>query len=239
MQKILIFGGWGIANSLLQPLAESLTEHGFQVELSSIVNIVDPQQLKQQLEYAQQFDIIIGWSLGGLIAATLVHHLYTEFHQVKNLITIASNPQFVADEYWQAAMPQDRFNDFKESFEKAPNLSFKRFCYLMTQGHAHAKLEWQRLQHLIETENQIQQNFALPLWEKGNYLSILHHKQIAQLHLFYQEDALIPEQVAENLVKLSTQKLKIEVLKGCHAELLIQPNLSIDKMIQFMNALVK
>jgi pimeloyl-[acyl-carrier protein] methyl ester esterase len=64
-QRILLITGWGGGTKLLQPLAHALQHKGHSVELINIFNGLDTQALQQHAEQAKDFDVIIGWSLGG------------------------------------------------------------------------------------------------------------------------------------------------------------------------------
>lgn len=96
MQKILLITGWGGGAQLLQPLQYHLIQQGYQVELWNIFNALDPQIVHEKVIEAQKYDVIIGWSLGGQLATILVDHIEQKFQQQKILITLASNPCFVA-----------------------------------------------------------------------------------------------------------------------------------------------
>ncbi|SLA12173.1 Uncharacterised protein [Mycobacteroides abscessus subsp. abscessus] len=59
-QQILLITGWGGGTALLNPLQQALTAHGFRVELINIFNAADTQVMQQQVEFARQFDVIMG-----------------------------------------------------------------------------------------------------------------------------------------------------------------------------------
>ncbi|MBC6677301.1 MAG: hydrolase, partial [Acinetobacter sp.] len=103
-QRILLITGWGGGTKLLQPLAHALQHKGHSVELINIFNGLDAQALQQYAEQAKDFDVIIGWSLGGQLATLLVEAVEQQYQQQKVLITLASNPCFVAHENWPTAM---------------------------------------------------------------------------------------------------------------------------------------
>ena len=155
MQSILLITGWGVGIQPLQPLQQALINQGFKVELINIFNGLERTSLEQYSKIAQNFDVIIGWSLGGQLAALLVQHIYEKTAQVKTLITLASNPCFVMSNEWPVGMEQSTFQSFKEAFKQDPQTTLKRFCYLVTQGGLQAKQNWQYLQSLIHTEDTV------------------------------------------------------------------------------------
>lgn len=117
-QRILLITGWGGGSKLLNPLKQALEQQGHQVELWNIFNALDEQVLVQQAELARQFDVIAGWSLGGQLATVLVDQIQKQHGLEKVLITLGSNPCFVANDTWPMAMDQSTFQQFKQSFEQ-------------------------------------------------------------------------------------------------------------------------
>lgn len=95
-----------------------------------------------------EVDVVIGWSLGGQLATHLVDSFYKSTGLTKTLITLASNPCFVANRVWQTAMPTDVFSQFKASFLQNSQATLKRFYYLITLGSSQAKQDWISLQNI-------------------------------------------------------------------------------------------
>ena len=153
-QQILLITGWGGGTALLNPLQQALTAHGFRVELINIFNAADAQVMQQQVEFARQFDVIIGWSLGGQLATLLVDAIASQYAEYKTLISITSNPCFVAQADWDAAMPQATFAQFKQSFVQDPILTLKRFGFMVCQGVSSSKTDLLQLQSLVQPQPQ-------------------------------------------------------------------------------------
>ena len=114
--KILLITGWGGGAELLKPLHEALEQKGHIVERLNIFNALYEDILQQQVERAVKFDVILGWSLGGQLATLLVHQIEKQYAEQKILITLASNPCFVAQESWSNAMPVETFQQFNFFF---------------------------------------------------------------------------------------------------------------------------
>ena len=148
-RKILLITGWGGGADLLQPLQGGLEKHGHVVERMNIFNALDNDILQQHVELAVRFDVIVGWSLGGQLATLLVDHIQQQFDEQKILITLASNPCFVAQSDWSTAMPVETFIQFKQSFEQDSISTLKRFGLLVCQGTNSAKKDFVTMQKLI------------------------------------------------------------------------------------------
>ena len=71
--RILLITGWGGGAELLKPLHDALEQKGYFVQRINIFNALDNEILQQQVELAVNFDVIVGWSLGGQLATILVN----------------------------------------------------------------------------------------------------------------------------------------------------------------------
>ena len=234
MQRILMISGWGVGTQPLIPLQEQLKQRGYQVELINIFNIYETTSLKKYLQLAEKFDVILGWSLGGQIATCLVDQLYSQTGQLKTLITLSSNPRFVRSEDWSVGMAQCAFSSLKESFEKDPILTLKRFYYLVTQGGQSAKQDWQNLQRFIPAEDFLLQRYALEMWEKLNCVDVLRKYSGHQLHLFFEGDGLVPYKIIDLLKVLDANFLKWEMLSGSHGCAIFYPKIISEKIVQYL-----
>ncbi|RPE27449.1 pimeloyl-[acyl-carrier protein] methyl ester esterase [Acinetobacter sp. BIGb0102] len=213
-QKILLITGWGGGAELLKPLHEALEKQGHVVERINIFNALDDDMLQQHVELAVKFDVIIGWSLGGQLATILVNQIQQQYTQQKVLITLASNPCFVVQSDWSAAMPVDTFMQFKQSFEQDAITTLKRFGLLVCQGASSAKKDFLTMQKLIRPQPIASLRDGLQLLEQLNLVEMYKNNQGGQLHVFAEHDALVPYQVVCNLDNLSAKNLSIVSVEG-------------------------
>lgn len=213
-QKILLITGWGGGAELLKPLHEALEKQGHVVERINIFNALDDDMLQQHVELAVKFDVIIGWSLGGQLATILVNQIQQQYVQQKVLITLTSNPCFVAQSDWSAAMPVDTFMQFKQSFEQDAITTLKRFGLLVCQGTSSAKKDFLAMQKLIRPQPIALLKQGLQLLEQLNLVEMYKNNQGRQLHVFAEHDALVPYQVVCNLDNLSAKNLSVVSIEG-------------------------
>lgn len=213
-QKILLITGWGGGAELLKPLHEALEKQGHVVERINIFNALDDDMLQQHVELAVKFDVIIGWSLGGQLATILVNQIQQQYAQQKVLITLASNPCFVAQPDWSAAMPVETFMQFKQSFEQDAISTLKRFGLLVCQGASSAKKDFLAMQKLIRPQPIALLKQGLQLLEQLNLVEMYKNYQGKQLHVFAEHDALVPYQVVCNLDNLSAKNLSVVSIEG-------------------------
>ena len=149
----MLITGWGGGTKLLKDLQQALQQQGHEVVLINIFNALDESVLQHQVERAKDFDVICGWSLGGQLASLLVKQIKQQYQQQKVLITLASNPCFVANAEWQTAMSQTTFHNFKQSFEHDAIATLKKFGFMVCQGTATTREDFVHLQSLIQPQN--------------------------------------------------------------------------------------
>ncbi|OTG74430.1 hydrolase [Acinetobacter terrae] len=233
-QRILLITGWGGGTKLLNSLKQALQQQGDQVELINIFNAFDEQILQQHVELAKQFDIILGWSLGGQLAALVVDQIEQQYAERKVLITLASNPCFVANDSWQTAMAQHTFQQFKQSFEQDAITTLKKFGYMVCQGVESTKADFIILQSLIQPQQIQLLKQGLILLEQLNVADILKKYQGKQYHLLAQQDALVSCKVIDNLQNLNAKFLDVDLIASSHGFPIIHAEETSDKIFQYL-----
>lgn len=208
-KKILLITGWGGGAELLKPLHDALEQKGYLVERINIFNALDNEVLQQHVELAVKFDVIVGWSLGGQLATLLVNQIQLQYDEQKLLITLASNPCFVAQTNWTTAMPVETFIQFKQSFEQDAITTLKRFGLLVCQGTSSAKKDFLAMQKLIRPQAIALLRDGLQLLEQLNLVGLYENYQGRQLHVFAEHDALVPYQVVQNIQNLAAKNLTV------------------------------
>ena len=213
-KKILLITGWGGGAELLKPLHEALEQKGHSVERINIFNVLNDDVLQQHVELAVEYDVIIGWSLGGQLATILVNQIQQQYAEQKVLITLASNPCFVAQADWMTAMPVESFMQFKQSFEQDAITTLKRFGLLVCQGTSSAKKDFVAMQKLIRPQQIALLRQGLKLLEQLNLVEMYKNYQGRQLHVFAEHDALVPYQVMQKTKDLAANNSSIVSVEG-------------------------
>lgn len=189
--------------------------------------------LEQSAEHLPQQCVLVGWSLGGMVAASLAARAPA---RVKALITIASNATFVDRPAWDEAMPRAIFQNFVKSFESHPQKTFKRFCMLQVQGESSKKN--------IVSQLEIFSTNVTGRWRAGlDWLGTLDNRHllaklaIPQLSIFGSGDALVPVSAAAKIAQFP--QVTSEVLQGGHCLPLTHSNLCAESMKQFLSTAIK
>ena len=167
------------------------------------------------LQQVSQPAIWCGWSLGGSIATWIGHH-YPQ--QCQAVISIASNPCFVAhDESW-VGMDKAIFNDFSQSFNTDWKNTLKRFNALQVQGSEHRKYTLSILQKQLPEVKPQGLESALNLLGQINLVTVVKNLTIPTLYLLGEQDRLVPVALATHLPG------QVTVIKGAaHVPFLSHP----------------
>ncbi|WP_151744689.1 hydrolase [Acinetobacter calcoaceticus] len=232
--KILLITGWGVGIEPLESLKLHLQQESFDVQLINIFDVLN-ESFQKKFNLLNDVDIVIGWSLGGQLATHLVDSFYKSTGLTKTLITLASNPCFVANTNWQTAMPADVFSQFKISFLQNQQATLKRFYYLITQGSAQAKKDWLNMQNIANPPSYELLLQGLEMLEHLNLVDNLKKYSGPQLHLFAEQDGVIPCKIEENFAHIATEKMKYKVLnEATHAFPYLQVERTIEEICQFL-----
>lgn len=214
--KILLITGWGGGTKLLKPLQQCLEQQHHQVELINIFNALDDGVLNEKVKFACQYDVIVGWSLGGQLATILVHRIAQQYQQFKILITLGSNPCFVANEQWSPAMDLTTFQAFKASFQYDAIATLKKFGYMVCQGTETTKQDFLTLQSLIQAQNLETLRQGLECLQHLNNVEILNHYTGNQYHIFAKQDFLVSYKVQRNMNQFAANSLETDLVSGSH-----------------------
>ncbi|MDR6914126.1 pimeloyl-[acyl-carrier protein] methyl ester esterase [Pseudomonas sp. 3296] len=224
--RLILLPGWGLGISPLEPLAaalQGLDEH-LRVEIEPLPELEssDLEEWLDELDATVPQDAWLGgWSLGGMLAAELAAR---RGDRCCGLLTLASNPSFVAHEQWPSAMPGETFDAFLAGCKADPRMTLKRFSLLCAQGaedprglsrlllggapNASASILMSGLEVLAQLDTrQALQAFRGP-----------------QLHLFAGLDGLVPAEAAGDLLALLPDVEIGLIEQAGHAFLLEDPH---------------
>lgn len=235
MTNISLLPGWAMSAASMEPLRGALLERLPQAQVQchdlpplQMSNIeTDLARLGEQLPDG----VLIGWSLGGVLALQLQRRFPKKFRAV---VTIASNPCFVSRRDWTEAMPTDTFKSFYADFRDEPEKTLKRFALLVTQGSAQGRalskaLQWDEADHE-------QRLHALAILGVLDSRSILRRSSLPTLHCLAGQDALVPATVEGALVELDDHSRVAVHAEASHALPLEQPLWLAEQIAQFLQA---
>ncbi|CAD0262411.1 MULTISPECIES: alpha/beta fold hydrolase [Pseudomonas] len=224
--RLILLPGWGLGVSPLEPLAAAL--HGLNEHLRVQVEPLPALASSDLDEWLDELDASLpdnawlgGWSLGGMLASELAAR---RGERCCGLLTLASNPCFVARDSWPNAMPGATFEAFLAGCHADVPVTLKRFGLLCAKGAADPRglarlltsaapqTPWDVLMSGLELLAQLDTRDALVAFRGP------------QLHLFAGLDELVPAEAASDLLSLLPDVEIGLIEQAGHAVLLEDPH---------------
>ncbi|WP_277960625.1 alpha/beta fold hydrolase [Pseudomonas sp. RIT-To-2] len=203
--RLILLPGWGMGPEPLQPLVAAL--HGLDERLQVQIQPLPEPGTSEVADWLDALDASIpadcwlgGWSLGGMLAAELAAR---RGEHCCGLITLASNPCFVARAEWPNAMPAQTFDAFLAGCSVDLKTTLRRFSLLCAQGapddpRALSKL----LAASAPTVSPAALLHGLELLAQLDIRNALQAFSGPQLHLYAGADALVPIEAAADVLAL-------------------------------------
>lgn len=123
--KTLTLSGWGQPCNALADVAPDATHFDY----ADFLSVEDA--LAGIAEAAKNHDFIIGWSLGGQLA---VRAIAAGLMMPEKMVLIGVPFQFVRNENLLLGMPQDKFQKFRDNYEKNPVRTLAKASELVAMG---------------------------------------------------------------------------------------------------------
>ncbi|RYY73557.1 MAG: malonyl-[acyl-carrier protein] O-methyltransferase BioC [Gammaproteobacteria bacterium] len=240
VENIALLHGWGTNSdswSTLIPALEKIAKvialdlPGFgksdcipDFNLDEVLHLI-AQQLPEKC-------VLIGWSLGGVLAVQLAAR-YPE--KISRLVTLATNAKFVATGDYQTAMLPSVNAQFNQGFERDTAATLKLFSGLLAQGDLNERVLLKKVRSLI-TPGAVNKNWlqALHLLTETDNRHALAQLKQEGLHLLAAQDALVPASAYEPMLALNPkQNLKIIADAG-HAIHWSNPELVSNLIVDFL-----
>uniref|UniRef100_UPI003C7BD294 alpha/beta fold hydrolase n=1 Tax=Pseudomonas veronii TaxID=76761 RepID=UPI003C7BD294 len=224
--RLILLPGWGLGVSPLEPLAAAL--HGLNEHLRVQVEPLPALASSDLDEWLDELDASLpddawlgGWSLGGMLASELAAR---RGERCCGLLTLASNPCFVARDSWPNAMPGATFEAFLAGCHADAPVTLKRFGLLCAKGAADPRGLARLLTSAApQTPSDVLMS-GLELLAQLDTRDALVAYRGPQLHLFAGLDELVPAEAASDLLSLLPDVEIGLIEQAGHAFLLEDPH---------------
>ncbi|WLH68053.1 alpha/beta fold hydrolase [Pseudomonas sp. FP2309] len=224
--RLILLPGWGLGVSPLEPLSAALRglDERLQVQIEPLP-VLDSSDLNEWLD---ELDATLpdnawlgGWSLGGMLASELAAR---RGERCCGLLTLASNPCFVAHDAWPSAMPADTFDAFLAGCNADSHVTLKRFGLLCAKGGADPRgLSRLLVSGAPHTAPGLLMSGLELLAQLDTRDALLAYRG-PQLHLFAGMDGLVPAEAAADLLALLPDVEIGLIEQAGHAFLLEDPH---------------
>lgn len=209
--SLVLLHGWGLNSGVFEPVSHKLAEHfrvtlvdlpGFgrnatqmpeDYTLNTLANIVG--------EHLPTKSILLGWSLGGLVAQKIA----IQGHEnLAALVLLASSPKFADDPEWKG-IKSNVLSLFESQLEQDFSKTLNRFLAIQALGSESAKQDIRlikdQVQHFpIPDVNALR--FGLGMLSSTDLRNQLHTIQVPTYRLYGRLDSLVPHQIIEKVERL-------------------------------------
>ena len=224
--RLILLPGWGLGISPLEPLSAALQglDERLRVEIEPLPELEssDLDEWLDELDATVPQDTWLGgWSFGGMLASALAAR---RGDRCCGVLTLASNPCFIAHEQWPSAMSWETFDAFLAGCTTDSRQTLKRFASLCTQGAEDPRgLSRLLLGGAPHTADAVLIS-GLEVLAQLDTRQALQAFRGPQLHLFAGLDGLVPAEAASELLALLPDVEIGLIEQASHAFLLEDPH---------------
>lgn len=232
LPNFVILHGWGVNSGVFKHLLEHLPDY-LRVRLIDLPGFGSNNHLDiADIEFDVLCDciaaalpersILMGWSLGGLIAQQIA---LNHPKKLAAVIQVCSSPKFVADENWHGIKPQV-LDQFSQQLSDDIAQTIDRFLAIQAMGSKTARQDIKSLREMVL-------NSGLPnLGALIKGLTFLHSVDlrehiiqchVATLRIFGAKDSLVPLKCLEALEELCPNSHKAVLSAASHAPFISHP----------------
>ena len=232
--KPLVFlHGWGVNSGVWEPLIDILKERfciltidlpGYGLNQQNMPESYDLQSIAQLISSSiPNNSILIGWSLGGLIAQQIALDFPDKLAQ---LVLICSSPKFAKANNWPGIDPKV-LDFFMLQLATDFNKTLDRFLAIQAMGSPSARQDVKIIRQAVKAHPAPAEDALIAGLEMLNTVDLRHQLKSLTLpcSLFLGRlDTLVPEELNSSLNQLAPQ-IEVKVLNSAsHAPFISDPD---------------
>jgi pimeloyl-[acyl-carrier protein] methyl ester esterase len=251
--NLVLLHGWGLHGGIWQTILPLL-------EMNFTVHNVDLPGFGHSPIHNGEYDLdylvesvqsvlpekcyLMGWSLGGVIATALALkdsetlNENTASCKIDKLITVASNPCFVARHDWPFGMKQTVLESFIHYLAEDFKGTLIKFLAIQTMGSPTQKEDVAQLKetvfmHGLPAEKALKG--GLQILRDVNLLPKLKNLKIPFLRIYGKLDTLVPVKSVEPVSNVVTNSESIIFTKSGHSPFLSESELFVKTLVNFLS----
>lgn len=179
--------------------------------------------------------IWMGWSLGGMVAASVAQQ-YPE--RIAALVTVATNPKFVASEDWPHAIALPVIEHFRALFAEDWQGTLVRFLALQCKDSVTMKDDIRHLKEIVFHQGLPATKAlrcGLEILQQVDLRYLYRELTVPTLHVLGERDNLVPVAVQEG-VKTLQPSARLAVIKDvAHLPFLSAPEVFMNAVTDFLH----
>lgn len=244
--NVVLLHGWGMHGGLWGRFNEILSRscqthvidlpgfgHSKKIENNFTLDTLS-EAVEEYINNIKPPVVLIGWSLGGLIALNI---LKRKNIVLEKIVFFSTTPSFTKKPGWDCAMEQSVFNNFSNDLKDDYKKTLKRFLSLQTRGSNLAREE------LRDLNNKLNERGEPNIKALENGLKVLNEadlrnkdkSEIPAMVILGDKDTLVPVEVMSEF-EIMFSKLETLILeKNGHVPFISNPKLCAEKIKNFIN----
>lgn len=227
---LVLLHGWGLNAEVWQSIVPRLSPH-FRLHLVDLPGYGRSQgfgalslaeMAQRLLPHLPPRALLLGWSLGGLVATELA---LLAPQRIAGVISVASSPCFTAGEAWPGIKPET-LATFRAQLNSDFQRTVERFLALQTLGTDSARQDARRLKEVVLAQPMppvAVLDGGLAILREVDLRDRLPHLAIPFLRLYGALDGLVPRRVASLLDAALPASPSVVMEKAAHAPFISHP----------------
>ena len=243
-RDLVLLHGWGLNAEVWQNIISRLSPH-YRLHLVDLPGYGRSQhfgaltlaQMAAQIRpLLPPQAIVVGWSLGGLVATQLA---LTAPEKLAALITVASSPCFTAKASWPGIKP-DTLQTFQQMLSNDFQRTVERFLALQTLGTETARADARQLKEVVLSQPMPEVTVldgGLEILRQVDLRDALPQITLPFLRLYGALDGLVPRRIASEIDEMLPASPSKIIEKAAHAPFISHPEIFCQHIVNFISHL--
>ncbi|MBK4764806.1 MAG: pimeloyl-ACP methyl ester esterase BioH [Pantoea sp. Brub] len=222
-KNIVLLHGWGLNSNIWKHLVSKLNKsyqlhfidlpgYGFNKDVYEVtLNGIS----KKVISCLPSNSVLIGWSLGGLIATQIA---FTVPNKINGLITVASSPCFIAKNNWPG-IGINLLKAFKEKLKYDFYQTIERFLLLQTLGTQNNYFNTYEIRKILFFQHKPSieiLNHGLDILSNMDIRGMVSSIKLPFLRIYGALDSLVPRQVVPKVDRLIPLSSSVIIEQAAH-----------------------